>query len=359
VWNSVPAVASLLQEHAQESDPRLRTLRLFALSGDRIPPALAGVLRRLGPAALTLMSLGGPTETTVWNIGYPIGAGDPTGTIPYGRPNANNRAYILDADGLDTPDWVTGEICAAGTGLARGYWGDEALTAARFRFDEDRGERLYHTGDLGRYLPDGNIDITGRADFQIKINGYRIEATEVETRLTAIPAVKQAVVVKQAGARGDRLVAHLAAAGAARPDGEQLRQVLREHLPEYMTPSAVVWYESLPLTPNGKVDRGALSALPPTATAPAGTARAGSPSALERALVDVWASVLRVPAADIALDTTFYDLGGDSLAAARVFTAVRKRFGVGITLDQLHEVPTIEALAARVTAAGGAARIES
>ena len=107
-------------------------------------------------------------------------------TIPYGRPNANNRAYILDPDGLDCPDWVAGEIYAAGTGLARGYWADQDRTDARFSEDPTRGERLFNTGDLGRYLPDGSIAILGRSDFQIKINGYRIEAGEVETRLVDI-----------------------------------------------------------------------------------------------------------------------------------------------------------------------------
>ena len=139
---------------------------------------------------------------------------------------------MLDAAGRDLPDWVVGEICAAGVGLARGYWGDPARTQERFRTDERRGERLYRTGDLGRYLPDGDIEILGRSDFQIKVNGYRIEAGEVETRLVGLDMVKQAAVVRQDGARGDRLVAHLAAAGDARPGIEEIRAQLRVHLPD-------------------------------------------------------------------------------------------------------------------------------
>jgi amino acid adenylation domain-containing protein len=357
VWNSVPAIVGLMAEQAElEGAARIGALRLVMMSGDRIPPALPVALRRVR-SDLTLMSLGGPTETTIWNISHPIGAADGTQSIPYGRPNANNRGYILDADGLDTPDWVIGDICASGTGLARGYWGDEARTAERFWADERRGERLYRTGDLGRYLPDGNIDIAGRSDFQIKINGYRIEAGEVETRLAAISVVKQAVVVRQEAARGDRLVAHLIPAGDSRPTQEEIKQALREHLPDYMTPSAVVWHDSLPLTPNGKVDRGKLTAMTPSTAAggtgaagPAGPAPGGEATGTERGLIEVWASVLHVPAASIGPDSNFLELGGDSLAAARVFTRVRKQFGVSITLDRLFDVRTVRSMAAVIEA---------
>jgi pyochelin synthetase len=355
VWNSVPAIVALMRDQAAGADGGAPpALRLVMMSGDRIPPALPALLRELLPG-LAVVSLGGPTETTVWNILHPVGAGeDGSESIPYGRPNANNRAYILDAQGLDAPDWVTGEICAAGVGLARGYWGDAQRTAERFFEDPRRGERLYRTGDLGRYLPDGEISILGRGDFQIKVNGYRIEAGEVETRLVAIDAVKQAAVVRRPGAHGDLLVAHLAAAGADRPAHEDVRARLREHLPEYMVPSVVVWHESLPLTRNGKVDRAKLAEAAPEPAAgdgapgPAGDAAA--PTALDLAVAALWASVLRVPESAIEPDGNFYDLGGDSLAAARILTGVRKQFGVGITLDRLYEVQTVRTMAARVAA---------
>jgi amino acid adenylation domain-containing protein len=357
IWNSVPAIAGLMAEQVAAdrvadpagADPAPAALRLVMMSGDRIPPHLPTALWRVKPD-LQLMSLGGPTETTIWNISHPIdpARGD-NDVIPYGRPNANNRAYLLDADDQDTPDWVTGEICAAGTGLARGYWADEARTAERFWFDEPRGERLYRTGDLGRYLPDGTIEIAGRSDFQIKINGYRIEAGEVETRLAGIGAVKQAAVVRQAGARGDRLVAHLVPAGDARPSEDEIRQALREHLPDYMTPSSVVWHDSLPLTRNGKVDRGKLIALTPAVAGPAvRTARADADPEATRALIELWASVLKLPPSSIEPGSDFYDLGGDSLAGARILTGVRKRFGVTITLDRLYELRVVAEMAASI-----------
>src|SRR5207244_3816114 len=123
---------------------------------------------------------------------------------------------------------------------------------------------LYRTGDLGRFLPDGSIEILGRSDFQIKVNGYRIEAGEVETRLVAEPGIKQAVVIRQAGTHGDRLVAHMVSASADRPNPEKLRERLTVHLPDYMIPSAIVWHDALPLTRNGKVDRGRLATVQPT-----------------------------------------------------------------------------------------------
>ena len=360
VWNSVPAIAGLLQEQAvldhpgPGGDPRLTALRLVMMSGDRIPPALPPALARLS-GGLELVSLGGPTETTIWNISHPIAAADLGGTIPYGRPNANNRAYILDADGLDTPDWVTGEICAAGTGLARGYWADPARTADRFWLDQRRGERLYRTGDLGRYRPDGDIEIAGRSDFQIKINGYRIEAGEIETRLAAIPAVKQAVVVRQAsGAGGGRLVAHLAPAGQDRPGDEEIRQALRVHLPDYMTPAAVVWHDTLPLTRNGKVDRGRLTGLVPAGRPASASGDLGPASDMERAVAGQWAAVLHLPPGSLEPASDFFDLGGDSLAAARIFTGLRKEHGVSITLDRLYDLRTVRAMAAHIARARGA-----
>jgi acyl carrier protein len=178
--------------------------------------------------------------------------------------------------------------------------------------------------------------------------------------------------VRQPGAEGDRLVAHLVPAGGTRPSAEEIRGALREHLPGYMSPSAIVWHDSLPLTRNGKVDRARLTAMAPRAApgapaagetgelqaSPGGATHRGMSdeeakiSDMQRKVAELWAPVLRVPAADIGPGTDFYDLGGDSLAAARIFTAVRKQFGIGITLDQLHQVRTTAQMAGFLTAAG-------
>ncbi|MFF9641757.1 non-ribosomal peptide synthetase [Kitasatospora aureofaciens] len=352
VWNSVPAIVGLMHDQALAEGTAPPALRLVMMSGDRLPPALPAALRRLVPG-LEVVSLGGPTETTVWNILHPVEEWeDGSESIPYGRPNANNRAYVLDADGQDAPDWVTGEICGAGTGVAKGYWRNEERTAEKFGYDERLGERLYRTGDLGRYLPSGEIQILGRSDFQIKVNGYRIEAGEVETRLAALPAVRQAVVVRQEGSRGDRLVAHLVPAAADRPDVLAIRQELREALPEYMVPAAVVWHEELPLTRNGKVDRGELIRRAPVAEpaeqAAAPTADDGEAGPTETELTRIWAQILHRPV--VGPHDNLYALGGDSISAARILTAVRKRFGVGIQLGQLAALETVRLMAAHVDA---------
>ncbi|GAB2737110.1 non-ribosomal peptide synthetase [Amycolatopsis magusensis] len=346
VWNSVPAIAGLLHEQATaEGAEALATLRLVMLSGDRVPPALPAALRALRPG-LDVVSLGGPTETTVWNISHPVGAHeDGSESIPYGRPNANNRAYVLDAAGRHLPDWVTGEICAAGTGLARGYWADPERTAERFTDGLVPGERVYRTGDLGRRLPTGELEILGRSDFQIKVNGYRIEAGEVETRLVALPAVRRAVVAREAGAGGDRLVAHLVPAGEARPTAAELGEPLRAVLPHYMVPSGVHWHDEFPLTRNGKVDRAKLQEHQAPTVA---TDDAPPDTELERAVAELWAAVLKCEAPPAT--ATLFDLGGDSLAAARILAGVRKRFGVGLTLDRLPEVDTVRRMAATIAA---------
>ncbi|MEO9237065.1 MAG: phosphopantetheine-binding protein, partial [Jatrophihabitantaceae bacterium] len=218
----------------------------------------------------------------------------------------------------------------------------------RFFDDPVRGERLFATGDLGRYLPDGSIAILGRSDFQIKINGYRIEAGEVESRLVSIAEIKQAAVVRQPGARGDRLVAHLAPAGDQRPADEAIRAELRRYLPEYMLPSTVLWHDSLPLTKNGKLDRAKLGTVPVEAArrGPAGGSSGVAPAGeLETRLAQLWAGVLKCPVGELTSDGNFYAIGGDSLAAARILTGMRKQFGISLTLDRFFEVDTIASMA--------------
>lgn len=223
LWNSVPAFLEMMVEyleHAPATVARPTALRWVILSGDFIPVNLPERLRKLLPG-VTIISAGGPTETTVWDICYPIATVDPAWrSIPYGRPMTNAQYYVLDSQLASCPDWVPGELYIAGAGLARGYWRNEQETQARFIVHPQTGQRLYRSGDLGRYIPgaaDGlpTIEILGRADFQIKIRGYRIEAGEIETHLLQHPRVSQALVTAVGDGQHKQLVAYIVPAAHA------------------------------------------------------------------------------------------------------------------------------------------------
>ena len=214
LWNSVPAFMEMLVGHLEQTASRfpdpLRSLRLALLSGDWIPLSLPKRIKSLS-RKVSVIGLGGPTETTVWDICHPIEDVQPDWkSIPYGRPMANTQYHVL-SESLETcPDWVAGELCIEGAGLARGYWRDEEKTRASFINHPVTKERLYRSGDVGRYLPDGNIEFLGRKDFQLKIRGYRIEAGEVEQAIKRHEAVCDAIVaaVGEPG-RDKRLVAYV------------------------------------------------------------------------------------------------------------------------------------------------------
>ncbi|HEV7368386.1 amino acid adenylation domain-containing protein [Arenibaculum sp.] len=350
VWNSVPAIVDMLVEAATGAGrPLPERLRLVMMSGDRIPVTLPGRIAALKPDT-RIVSLGGPTETTVWNILHPIDRVDPAWTsIPYGRPNANNRYYVLDRQDRECPDHVPGELCAAGIGLARGYWGDPERTAERFFHHPCLGERLYRTGDLGRYLPDGTIEILGRADFQIKLNGFRIEPGEIEAVLDGHPAVDRSAVVAAGGAQ---LVAFLVRANGAEDGAADLERelagLLSARLPDYMVPRRFHWIKRLPLTGNGKVDRKSLQeAAAERAPAAAEAAPEARPETeLERRLVALWSEILKTDG--IEPTSEFYRLGGTSLSAVRLLARIRKDFGVSVPLTELPRLESPRGMAAHL-----------
>jgi amino acid adenylation domain-containing protein len=223
LWNSVPAFMEMLVEHAEAAPAETlpASLRLVMLSGDWVPVTLPGRIKALSDTA-KVISLGGPTETTVWDICYPVDHVDPSWkSIPYGRPMLNHRYHVLGELLEPRPVWVPGELYASGVGLAAGYWRDEEKTRERFVTHPQTGERLYRTGDVGRYLPDGNIEFVGRADFQVKIQGWRIEPGEIEAALAQHPSVRACVVAATEGASGKRLVAYVVpkSGRAHAPDG--------------------------------------------------------------------------------------------------------------------------------------------
>ncbi|HEX3531512.1 MAG TPA: AMP-binding protein, partial [Thermoanaerobaculia bacterium] len=286
----------------------------------------------------------GPTECTVDTAVAPFAAEAPPSRI--GLPLPNVHTYVVALGSL-APLGVPGELQVGGAGLARGYLGRPDLTAERFipdPFSGETGGRLYRTGDLVRWLPDGSLDFLGRLDNQVKVRGYRIELGEIESALSALPGVREAVSIIRQDTPGDpRLVAYVTGELADAPD---LRQSLRDKLPDFMIPSAVVLLPALPLTPSGKVDRKALPA-PDRGPAPGFVAPR---TAVEEVLAEIWSELLGLD--HVGVHDNFFERGGHSLLAVLLMARIEKRLGTTLPLAALFAAPTLEALAALAARSG-------
>ncbi len=347
-WNSAPPVMQLFMNYvANQSHVSLPALRLVLLSGDWIPVTLPAQIKALGKGDTQVISLGGATEASIWSIYYPIETVDSTWkSIPYGKPLANQQFYVLDSQLQPVPTGVTGELHIGGDGLARCYFNRPELTGERFipnPLSDTPGERLYKTGDLGRYLPDGNIEFLGRLDHQVKIRGFRIELGEIETVLTQHPQVRETLII----AREDRpsnkyLAAYVVPHKGQAPTINELRGFLKQTLPDYMVPSAFVMLNVLPLTPNGKIDRKALP-VPDQSSQESEKTFVAPRDDLERQLTKIWENVLGVQ--PIGVKDNFFELGGHSLLAATLWSHIEKVAGKSVSIATLFQAPTIEQLA--------------
>jgi amino acid adenylation domain-containing protein len=293
----------------------------------------------------------GPTETTTFATTFEIGHMAPgSHSLPIGRPIANTQVYILDAHLQPVPLGVTGELHIGGAGVARGYLNLPELSAERFLadpFSSTANARMYKTGDLGRWLPDGTIEYQGRNDFQVKIRGFRIELGEIEARLAACAGVREAVVLaREDGAResahGDkRLVAYMVAEDGVTLDAAALRTALAAVLADYMMPSAFVILDSLPLTANGKLDRRALPA--PDQSVLAIREYVEPIGATEQALAAIWQELLGVPR--VGRHDHFFELGGHSLLAVQLLLRMRQTYEIEVSLKDLFNKPILWELA--------------
>ncbi len=337
VMQATPITWRLLLAAGWQGNPDLKIL----CGGEALPLDLA---QQLLPRAASLWNMYGPTETTIWSTVCKIEPEDEV--ISIGRPIANTQIYLLDSQLHPVPVGVPGELYIGGDGLARGYLNRPELTAERFiphPFSNEPGARLYKTGDLARYRPDGTIEHLGRLDFQVKLRGFRIELGEIEAVLARHPAVRQAVVVAHEDVPGDkRLLAYVVLREKQTATVGDLQSNVTKQLPNYMVPSAFVLLEAFPLTPNGKVDRRALPA--PQHTRPELQKAFVAPcTSIEKVLAGIWSQTLRIE--QIGIHDDFIALGGDSLMAMQVISRLRRVLQIQLPLARFYEARTIAGLA--------------
>jgi amino acid adenylation domain-containing protein len=337
---------SLFNLMAREVPGAFSTLKNVVFGGEAADARSVGEVLQNSPPR-RLINGYGPTETTTFAAWYcPVSVPKDARSIPIGRPLANTRLYILDQRLQPVPMGVPGELYIGGDGVGKGYLNRAELTADRFihdPFSERAGARLYKTGDLTRYLPDGNIEFLGRADLQVKIRGFRIEVGEIEACLGQHPSVRECAVTVREDVPGDkRLVAYCVPQLDVSLSTEVLREYLKEHLPEYMVPSAFVHLLSLPINANGKVNRRALPAPDPVPTDSTGV-KTPARDKIEGQLVSIWESILN--ARPIGIRDRFFHLGGHSLLAVKLISDIEKVFGQKLSVSTVFRAPTIEQLA--------------
>lgn len=361
VWNSAPALASLLAEEGTA----LPSVRAYLLSGDWIPVTLPGALQRLAPGA-DVLSLGGATEGAIWSILHRVQPADAHGrSVPYGRPLRGQDVVVLDHALRPCRDWEIGELYLCGAGVADGYLHDPERTAAAFGQHPDLGW-VYRTGDRGRRHPSGVLEFLGRADTQVKVHGHRVELGEIEHTLGADPAVRGCAAFVRGTGAGARLVAAVTLETGAGTDTDvaawraRAREALVARLPRYMVPDTLLVLDELPLSPSGKVDRRALARLAPdvvpsdaTGARATGSHAAGAETAPSDAAPEPGAPVdTRPPAADVAAcwqevlgrppsGRTFFEDGGSSYDAIRLLSALRTRHGLRVPFGTFVAAPTL------------------
>jgi hypothetical protein len=345
-----PSLAAMLVADPDDQ-AALRRVRHVMVGGEALPTALAVELRGLLPARLTNMY--GPTETTIWSLTHELDTVPASGSIPIGRPIGNTTIFVLDTAGRSVPVGAYGELHIGGDGVARGYHNRPELTAERF-VDRAGMGRVYATGDVARIHPQGYVEFAGRADNQVKIRGHRIELGEIEAVLDRHPDVVRSVVVARDDGVDTRLVAYVVLHHDAGFAPDTLRKHVAACLPDAMVPTGVVAVDAFPLTPNGKIDRKALSSRPidSTSTASSNDVPIAPPADdHERLVAAVWADELERP---VGRDDNFFDIGGHSLLAVKVFRRIGAETGAAIALTDVFRFPTVRTFAAHLSALDGA-----
>jgi acyl-CoA synthetase (AMP-forming)/AMP-acid ligase II/acyl carrier protein len=345
--HTVPSLMRRLVTFLRENGLDLggyKNIKRIFIGGDLVPPDLLREMQEIF-ASSQINVLYGPTEGTIICATHPVEKGRTPERHVIGRPLPNALLRLYDRDGNLVPVGVPGEIYVGGPGLSRGYFNRDELTSQKYVTID--GERFYRTGDLGRWLSDGNIEFLGRIDDQVKIRGNRVELNEVEAVLSQHPAVREAAVVARQDARQEKhLLAFVSANGGQQPTVGSLRSFIAERLPDYMIPSAFTLLDALPLTPHGKVDRRALQTLGGQG-AELGEAYVAPQTELEQTIARIWREVLGVER--VGTNDSFFDLGGHSLLIIQVHARLKEAISREVAVVDLFKFPTISALASHLS----------
>jgi amino acid adenylation domain-containing protein len=326
---------------SEERAAAFARVRHVSSGGDMVPPDVLEGLKRLFPNAEVYV-IYGSSEISCMGCTYLVPRERALTSTRVGKPFPNMRLRLLDAAGNVVPPGVIGEVCFGGAGLAQGYLDAPALTAEKFR--EREGERLYFMGDLGRLDEEGNLELVGRRDFQIKLRGIRIEPADIEANLRAWPGVRDVVVAAPTMPDGEkRLVAYVVPDPQQPPTPREMREFLKGKLPDYMVPAVFVLLESLPVNVNNKVDRLKLQNLEVVPGVTPSTDAAPPRNDTERVLLGLWEKVLGVKGLGVRDD--FFDVGGDSLRSIALMSAIDRELGVALPVSSLVSAPTVEKLA--------------
>lgn len=347
VWNTVPALMEMYAEYVSNiSESDNISIRLALLSGDWIPLSLPGKLKALNPQ-MEIISLGGATEASIWSIYYPIDhVCKEWKSIPYGKPLANQTILILDDSLKPCPIHATGNIYIGGIGVANGYYKDKEKTENAFVKLEGSNEVIYKTGDLGRMLPDGNVEFLGRADSQVKIGGYRIELGEIESCISAIEGVKACAVVLTQKQR--KIKASVQLNVDSQLTTSEIQEKLSLVLPHYMMPQELFILSKFPLTSNGKIDRRSLSEETymcenEDRISCINSKMVEKDSAKYDIMIDVFAETLGLDKSMIDINQNFFSMGGDSILGVKIISRL-KQHGITLSPRMIFEHPTIKGL---------------
>lgn len=335
-WNSVPAFLQILTEaDIEDTEQKLASVRNILTGGDWISATLAKKIRVAFKNAV-LCSVGGPSETTIWNIRHVVTDEDIRGTfIPYGKPIAHTNYYILDERGELCPPFTAGTMFVGGIGVTDGYIGLPEENRKRFRtFD---GVRVYDTGDLGMYLSDGSVKILGRTDLQVKINGKRIELEGIQEALNSISGIESSAVIVS-----DKRILTAFYTSEHEIELSQLKDALKQKLPSYMIPVNYHRLDAMPLTKNGKVDTEALKGIAvheQGIETPEKSDAESHDTETEAVLLSICRDIFN--GSDITSDMNFFEMGGDSITAIRILGQIRKKFGVTLTIYDILNTPLL------------------